>query len=77
MERNETLNERHEWFMVGLLQGMKSKSCQFFNDEDADYRNGAWYARKMYGERYEQIEDLYQRAKMNEIEREIEDERLK
>lgn len=65
------MDQKTEQLWIDVMQGMQQRSMQLFNDDDADGRNRNWYARRVYGDRYIDIKNEYQRRKMSELDKDM------
>lgn len=55
------MNDRSRQLCLDLIQGMRNRATQLHYDDDGDGRNGNWYARQMYEERYVEIRKAFQK----------------
>jgi len=62
------MDEDIEQLWLDMLEGMENRACFFHNDNDLDRRNRSWYAKKVYGDQYQDLRSEYQQQKMDEIE---------
>lgn len=58
---------QNEQLWIDLLTGMQGRAACIVGDEDGDHRNRNWYARKVYGDKYDEIRNDFQDEKMEEI----------
>lgn len=61
------MDQQREQIWLDLLEGMETRACYFHNDNDHDRRNRKWYAKKVYGDKYDRIRSEYTDRKMAEI----------
>lgn len=60
------MDEKTEQLWIDMLSGMQNRAALLVGDEDTDHRNRNWYARKVYGQQYEELRSEFQRRKMGE-----------
>ena len=60
------MDTKTDQLWLDLIRGMRNRACYFHNDNDADGRNGNWYARKVYGDKYVAIREAYQDEKFKD-----------
>jgi hypothetical protein len=61
------MDDKTEQLWADMLSGMQDRAAQIVNDGDVDRRNRNWYAREMYGDRYDTLRSEFQRRKLDEI----------
>lgn len=61
------MDREREQLWLDLVRGMRNRASQLMNDpHDKDDRNGNWYARKIYGDKYVAIREAYQDEKFED-----------
>lgn len=62
------MDEKTNQLWRDTFEGMENRACFFHNDNDLDGRNRSWYAKKVYGDKYQKLRNKYQQNKIDEIE---------
>ena len=63
------MDDEREQIWFDLIEGMRNRASFIMNDpEDKHDRNGNWYARKVYGDKYVAIREAYQDEKFEDVE---------
>lgn len=64
------MDDKREQRWLDLIRGMRNRASFKMNDpEDKQNRNGNWYARKVYGDKYVAIREAYQDEKFEDADR--------
>lgn len=60
--------EGEQQLWIDLLTGMRNRAAQIVNDPSDDIgRNDNWYAREVYGQKYEVIREEFQDRELDRL----------
>jgi hypothetical protein len=59
------MDDKTKQLWIDMLSGMQNRAAQLVNDGDVDKRNRNWYARKVYGQQYNELRSEFQDEMMD------------